>query len=65
VKEIQKLVKRALRYIKSAEMLLEDVDFESSVSRTYYAMFYCAEAALLTKKLSFSSYSSRHYDCVR
>ena len=35
---------------------MEDGDFESSVSRTYYAMFYSAQAALLTKQLSFSSH---------
>jgi len=54
--EIDSLVKRAKRYIKSAELLLNDKDYESSVSRTYYAMFYVAQAALLTKNLSFSSH---------
>lgn len=54
--EIDSLVKRAKRYIKSAELLLNDKDYESSVSRTYYAMFYAAQAALLTKNLSFSSH---------
>lgn len=54
--EIDSLVKRARRYIKSAELLLNDKDYESSVSRTYYAMFYAAQAALLTKTLSFSSH---------
>jgi uncharacterized protein (UPF0332 family) len=56
VKEIENLIKRAQRYLKSAEMLLKDKDYESSVSRTYYAMFYAAQAALLTKNLSFSSH---------
>jgi len=56
VKEIETLIKRAQRYLKSAEMLLRDKDYESSVSRTYYAMFYAAQAALLTKNLSFSSH---------
>jgi len=56
VKEITALIKRARRYLKSAEILLQDKDCESAVSRTYYAMFYVAEAALLTKKLSFSSH---------
>ncbi|OHB87514.1 MAG: hypothetical protein A3C38_02340 [Planctomycetes bacterium RIFCSPHIGHO2_02_FULL_50_42] len=37
-------------------MLLEEGDYESSVSRTYYAMFYAAEAVLLIKNLSFSSH---------
>jgi uncharacterized protein (UPF0332 family) len=54
--EIDSLIKRARRYIKSAELLLNDKDYESSVSRTYYAMFYAAQAALLTKELTFSSH---------
>jgi uncharacterized protein (UPF0332 family) len=54
--EIDSLVRRARRYIKSAELLLNDKDYESSVSRTYYAMFYAAQAALLKKNLSFSSH---------
>ena len=56
MKEAEALIKRAWRYLKSAEILLKDKDNESSVSRTYYAMFYCAQAALLTKELSFSSH---------
>jgi len=56
MKESKALIERARRYLKSAEMLLRDRDFESTVSRTYYAMFYCAQAALLTKELSFSSH---------
>lgn len=56
MKEIESLVKRSKRYIKSAEVLLKDGDYESSVSRTYYAMLYCTQAVLLTKKLSFSSH---------
>jgi uncharacterized protein (UPF0332 family) len=54
--EIDSLIKRARRYIKSAELLLNDKDYESSVSRSYYAMFYAAQAALLTKELTFSSH---------
>ena len=54
--EIDSLVKRAKRYIRSAELLLNDKDYESSVSRTYYAMFYAAQAVLLTEKLTFSSH---------
>ena len=54
--EIAALTKKAERYLKSAEILLKDEDFESSVSRTYYAMFYSAQAMLLTKSLSSSSH---------
>ena len=56
MREAKALIKKAQRYLKSAEILLRDKDFDSSVSRTYYAMFYCAEAVLLTKNLSFSSH---------
>ncbi|MCP4259559.1 MAG: HEPN domain-containing protein [Planctomycetes bacterium] len=56
MKETSALIQKAQRYLKSAELLLKDGDSESSVSRTYYAMFYAAEAVLLTKTLSFSSH---------
>ena len=54
--EVNSLIERAKRYLKSAEMLLEDGDYESSVSRTYYAMFFSAQSMLLTKNISFSSH---------
>lgn len=54
--ETTALIQRARRYMKSAEILLEDKDYESTVSRTYYAMFYATQAVLLTKNLSFSSH---------
>lgn len=53
MREIRSLIERAMRYLKSAKILLKEKDYESSVSRAYYAMFYSAQAALLTKKLSF------------
>ncbi len=56
MKEISSLIERAQKYLKSAEILLEEGDYESSVSRTYYAMFYSAQAVLLTKNMSFSSH---------
>jgi len=56
MKEIQSLIDKSHRYIKSAKLLLDDGDSESAVSRIYYAMFFCAEVALLTKNLSFSSH---------
>lgn len=52
MKEAATLIKRARKYMRSAQMLLEHKDYESCVSRTYYAMFYCAQAALVTKYLS-------------
>ncbi|MFQ5962910.1 MAG: HEPN domain-containing protein [Candidatus Scalinduaceae bacterium] len=56
MKEVASLMERAKKYLNSAMILLKEEDFESSVSRAYYAMFYAAEAVLLTKQLSFSSH---------
>jgi len=63
MKEIESPVKRANKYLRSAEMLFEEGDYESSVSRTYYAMFYCTQALLLTKRLSYSSHKSNNF-CI-
>jgi len=56
MKEVTGLIEKSKRFLRSAQLLVEDGDYESAVSRTYYAMFFCAEAALLTKNLSFSSH---------
>lgn len=42
--EVESLVERTRRYLKSATLLLEEKDYEFSVSRTYYAMFYATQA---------------------
>jgi uncharacterized protein (UPF0332 family) len=55
-KEIQALLDKARRYVRSAELLRADGDYNSAVSRLYYAMFYGAEAILLSKGLTFSSH---------
>jgi len=44
------------RFLRSAEVLLIDGDYDSCVSRCYYAMFFLAEAILLTKGLKASSH---------
>lgn len=49
---------RAKRYVRSARLLIKDEDFESAVSRTYYAMFFAVQALLLTRGLSFSSHKA-------
>ena len=56
MKEVVSLIERAKKYLRSAELLIKEEDYESSVSRTYYAMFYSAQAVLLTKGLSYSSH---------
>lgn len=50
------MVAKARRYQASAELLRRDGDFDSAVSRLYYAMFYGAEAALLAEGKTFSSH---------
>lgn len=54
--EILALMKRAEKSLQSAATLQAEEDFGSSVSRSYYAMLYAAEAALLTRKLKFRSH---------
>jgi uncharacterized protein (UPF0332 family) len=58
MKEIKTLIQRTEKTISSAELLLKEKDFDGSVSRAYYAMFYATEAVLLTKELNFSSHKS-------
>ena len=56
--QIQALIEKARRYLKSAELLIQDGDYDSAVSRSYYAMFYSAEAALLKEKMTFTSHKA-------
>jgi uncharacterized protein (UPF0332 family) len=56
--EIDKLLRKAKRSLEAAKRLFDDGDYDFSVSRAYYSMFYCAEALLLTEKLSFSKHSA-------
>ena len=55
-KEIEGLTSKAERFLRSAEILLKDSDYDSCVSRCYYAMFLMAEAVLITKGLKASSH---------
>jgi uncharacterized protein (UPF0332 family) len=54
--EIKGMMAKARRYLNSAELLRRNGDFDSAVSRLYYAMFYGAEALLLVKGKTFSSH---------
>lgn len=56
MKEIESLITRARKYLESAEILLKSKDYESSVSRAYYAMFYSVEALLLTEGITVSTH---------
>lgn len=50
------LLQKAARFIQSAELLAKDGDFDSAISRLYYALFHIAQALLETVGLSFSSH---------
>lgn len=56
MREIESLIERAKKYLESSRILIDAEDYESSVSRSYYAMFYSAQAVLLEMGMSFSSH---------
>jgi uncharacterized protein (UPF0332 family) len=47
--EIRALITKAERSLRNARNLLEDGDHDFATSQAYYAMFYAAEAALLSR----------------
>jgi len=56
MREIEDLIKKAKRFLRTAELALNDGDYDSCVSRCYYAMFFMAEAVLLTEGSKASSH---------
>ncbi len=52
MKEIRDFINKAEKFMITAEQALGIEDYDSCVSRCYYAMFFMAEAALLTKGLT-------------
>ena len=56
MREIRDLITKAEKFLFTAEQALKTEDYDSCVSRCYYAMFFMAEAALLTKDMSASSH---------
>lgn len=55
--EIEILIKKANRFLKSAEILFKSGDYDSTASRAHYAMFNMVEALLITKNISPKSHS--------
>lgn len=49
--EIKALSQKAQIYLRSAQILLDNDDIDSCISRTYYAMYFMARALLLTKNI--------------
>ncbi len=56
MKETLDLKKKAQRYLKRAKILLEDGDYDSSVSQSYYAMYFMVEAIFLIKNIKVTSH---------
>jgi uncharacterized protein (UPF0332 family) len=55
--EQQALLDKAQRSLQAAQGLFDQQFYDFAVSRTYYAMFYAAEALLDAQGLSFSSHA--------
>lgn len=59
MKQEQKcLLNKAINSLAAAKVLFDDEYYEFCVSRTYYSMFYIAEAFLLDLNLTFSKHSA-------
>jgi uncharacterized protein (UPF0332 family) len=56
----EKLMVKASRAIRAAEVLLREGDLDFAAGRAYYAMFYVAEALLYEKELQFRKHSGVH-----
>jgi uncharacterized protein (UPF0332 family) len=56
--EIDELMEKANESLAAAGLLLDQVYADFAVSRAYYAMFYAAEAALLSLGLTFSKHTA-------
>jgi uncharacterized protein (UPF0332 family) len=54
----QALLSKAQRSLDAAQSLIQQGFYDFAVSRTYYAMFYVAEALLDREGLSFSSHAA-------
>ena len=52
MKEIRDFIDKAEKFMITAEKAFGIEDYDSCVSRCYYAMFFVAEAALLTKGIT-------------
>ena len=58
IPEIEALLEKAQQSLQAAEALQADSYFNFAASRLYYAMFYIAQALLLSRGQSYSSHSA-------
>lgn len=54
--EIENLIQKAKKFHKSAELLYNNGDYDSCVSRCYYAMYFMVEALLIKNGLKAKSH---------
>jgi uncharacterized protein (UPF0332 family) len=54
--EMNDFISKAEKFLETANLTLNSGDYDSCVSRCYYAMFIITEAVLLTKDLKASSH---------
>lgn len=54
---ISQIIDKAERSLKTAKEIFQAEEYDFAVSRAYYTIFYMAEAALMTKDLSYSKHS--------
>ncbi len=57
-KDIRGLLDKAKESLAATESLFRDGFYDYSAGRAYYAMFYAAEAVLITKNISFSKHNA-------
>lgn len=60
MEDVKAFVRKSEKYLKSSEILIHEGDYDSSVSRTYYAMFHLATALLRTKNITVSTHKGIH-----
>ena len=58
MREIPRLIEKAKKSIEAARVLYDAGMYGFAASRAYYAMFYCAEALLLTREIRTSKHSA-------
>jgi uncharacterized protein (UPF0332 family) len=56
--QVSSLISKAGENIEVADLLLNQGFYDISASRAYYAMFYVAEALLLSRNLAYSSHAA-------
>ena len=56
--EEKSILEKAKQNLQAAELLINQGFYEIAISRGYYALFYVAEALLLSRGLHFSSHSA-------